>query len=100
MNYGRIRTFIETEFEVSGQRAQGIIKNMSQSGIFVGTGSPPEQGENVQLSFKTPAGGDVSISGMVWWTTDDDDGKAHRTPGFGLRLLDESDEFRNLLENM
>jgi uncharacterized protein (TIGR02266 family) len=94
MHYGRIRTSIETEFEVSGHRAKGRIKNVSESGVFVGTASIPEQGENVDLNFKAPGGEEVRLSGLVWWTTDDCGGTRHRAPGFGLRLLDDNEEFR------
>jgi uncharacterized protein (TIGR02266 family) len=99
MQDGRIRTCIETEFEVRGRRAQGKIKNVSEGGLYVSTASVPEAGESVDLTFRVPGGEEVSLSGMVWWTTNADDGKRHRNPGFGLRLLDESEDFRNLLES-
>jgi uncharacterized protein (TIGR02266 family) len=98
MESGRIRTSIETEFEIDGQRAQGRIKNMSEGGLFVGTASIPEAGENIDLNFRGPGGGVVSLSGLVWWTTND--GGRHRAPGFGLRLLDDSEELQGLLANL
>jgi Tfp pilus assembly protein PilZ len=73
---------------------------MSEGGLFVGTASVPEEGENVDLSFRAPGGDEVSLSGLVWWTTNDGNGKGHRTPGFGLRLLDDSDDFRSLLARL
>ena len=100
MQDGRIRTCIETEFEVSGRRAQGTIKNVSEGGLFVSTASVPEAGESVDLTFRAPRGGEVSLSGLVWWTTNGEDGKRHGNPGFGLRLLDESDDFRGLLASL
>ena len=100
MEYGRIRTCIETEFEVRGRRAQGKIKNMSEGGLFVGTASVPEEGESVDLTFRAPGGKEVSLSGLVWWTTNGGDGKGYGTPGFGLRLLDDSDDFRSLLARL
>jgi len=100
MEYRRIRTCIETEFEVRGHRAQGKIKNMSEGGLFVGTASIPEEGESVDLTFRAPGGREVRLSGLVWWTTKGGDGKGHRTPGFGLRLLDDSDDFRSLLARL
>jgi hypothetical protein len=100
MHYGRIRTCIETEFEVSGHRANGKIKNVSESGAFVGTVSIPEQGENVDLNFKAPGGEEVRLSGLVWWTTDDCGGTRHRAPGFGLRLLDDKEEFHRFLASL
>jgi hypothetical protein len=100
MEYGRIRTCIEAEFEVSGHRAKGRIQNVSESGAFVGTASIPEQGENVELNFRGPRGREVRLSGLVWWTTDDGGGKRHRAPGFGMRLLDDNEEFRQFYANL
>jgi uncharacterized protein (TIGR02266 family) len=99
MEPGRIRTFIETEFEVRGQRAQGTIKNMSEGGLFVSTTSVPEEGESVNLTFRAPGGKEVTLSGLVWWTANRGDDKRHGTPGFGLRLLNENDDLRRLLES-
>ena len=96
MKYARIRTCIETEFEVGGRRAQGRIKNMSQSG----TTSMPEEGENVDLSFRERRGNEIKLSGLVWWTTNDVSANERRTPGFGLRLLEEIDDVRGLLAKL
>lgn len=96
----RIRTCIETEFEVCGRRSRGKIKNVSEGGLFVGTAAIPEEGENVELTFRAPGGGEVSVSGLVWWTRDGRGGAGSRTPGFGLRLLDESEDFRRLVESL
>ena len=100
MHYERIRTCIETEFEVAGHRAMGKIKNISESGAFVGTASIPEQGEDVDLNFKGPDGEEVRLSGLVWWTTDDCGGTRKRAPGFGLRLLDDNEEFRRFFASL
>lgn len=100
MHDGRIRTCIETEFEVTGHRAKGRIKNVSEGGIFVGTASIPEQGEDVDLNFKAPDGEEVRLSGLVWWTTDDCSGARNRAPGFGMRLLDENENFRRFLASL
>ena len=94
MHDRRIRTSIETEFEVGGHREKGRIKNVSENGVFVATATIPEQGENVDLNFKTPGGEEVRLSGLVWWTTDDCGGTRRGAPGFGLRLLDDNEEFR------
>jgi Tfp pilus assembly protein PilZ len=100
MEHGRIRTCIETEFAVRGRRAQGQIKNVSEGGLFISTASVPEEGESVDLTFRASGGGEVSLSGLVWWTTNGRNGKRHRTSGFGLRLLDESDDFCSLLASL
>lgn len=100
MHQARIRTFIETEFEASGRRAKGRITNVSESGAFVGTASIPEQGESVDLNFKEPGGEEIRFSGLVWWTTDDSDGTRHRIPGFGLRLVDDNEDFRRFFAGL
>lgn len=100
MNCGRIRTCIETEFEVGGCRAKGRIKNVSESGVFVGTASIPEQGEDVDLNFRSPDGEEVRFSGLVWWTTADCGGTPNRAPGFGLRLLDDNEDFRRFFAGL
>ena len=98
MDYDRITTCIETEFEAGGLRGKGKIRNMSEGGLFVDTACVPEEGESVDLSFTAPGGQEVNLSGFVWWTTNDVDGRRHRAPGFGfLRLLDDSDDLRSLL---
>jgi uncharacterized protein (TIGR02266 family) len=99
MDYGRVRTSIDTEFEAGGLRGKGRIQNMSEGGLFVGTDLLPEEGENVDLSFRAPGGAELNLSGLVWWTTNHA-GTRHRTRGFGLRLLDDSDAFRSLLESL
>ncbi len=100
MHYGRIRTCIETEFEVTGCRAKGKIKNVSEGGVFVGTGAIPEQGEDVDLNFRAPDGEEVRLSGLVWRTTDDCGGARNRAPGFGMRLLDDNEEFRRFFASL
>ena len=100
METQRIRTCIDTEFEVRGHRAQGKIKNMSEGGLFVATAAIPEERESVDLTFRAPGGKEVRLSGLVWWTTNGGDGKGHRTPGFGLRLLEDRDGFRGFLATL
>lgn len=96
----RIRTCIETDFEVAGRPAQGKIKNMSESGLFVGTTSMPEEGDNVDVCFRARGGDEIKLSGLVWWTTSDVDASERRAPGFGLRLLEEIDDLRGLLAKL
>ena len=100
MRSARIRTCIDTDFEVGGRRAQGKIKNMSESGLFIGTTSMPEEGENIDLSFKERGGSEIKLSGLVWWTTNDVAASERRIPGFGLRLLEEIDDLRVLLAKL
>ena len=95
MLHRRIPTSIPTEFEVGGRRSRGKIKNMNEGGVFVRTDAVPDQGEHVDVVFRTPNGSTLSLSGMVWWTTDE--GVHPHAPGFGLRLLDDNEDFRRLI---
>ena len=95
----RIRTSIQTEFRAGTVRGQGKIRNVSDGGMFVGTASLPEEGEMVDLAFRTPKGHPVQVSGFVWWTTRGD--PMGRRPGFGLRVLDDDGvDMRRLLESL
>lgn len=100
MRNGRIRTAIETEFEVGGTRAKGRIMNVSEGGVFIGSGTIPGQGENAALRFRAPGGGEMELSGLVWWTTEDGSVTRHRAPGFGVRLLDADEEWSELCESL
>ena len=97
MHCERIRTCIETEFEIRGRRASGRIKNVSESGAFIDTQSVPDEGENVDLIFKAPGGKEVRLSGLVWWTTG---GNPHRAPGFGMRLLYDNEDYQRFLASL
>jgi len=94
----RIRTAIKTNFAAGRLRGEGKIKNVAEGGLFVGTSQLPDEGESVVVSFRAP-GGTVDVEGLVWWTTNDEPGR-HRTPGFGLRLLEESADFSRFFDSL
>ena len=95
----RVRTAIKTEFRSGPLRGVGTIKNVSPEGLFVSTGSIPEQGEAVQLVFPVP-GGRLALSGMVWWTTAGNHTMGPARRGFGLRLLEAPERFQRLVESL
>ena len=89
MSNRRLKASISAEFKVGDHRAKGLIKNISENGLFMGTLAVPEVGETVEVSFRAPGAGRVRVSGLVWWTTEDLDTTAYRRPqGFGLRILE------------
>jgi Tfp pilus assembly protein PilZ len=96
----RIRTAIRTEFEVGGRSGKGKITNVAEGGLFVGTASIPEQGETVELRFSTPSGRRLAVSGLVWWTTAQTHPDRYKLPGFGLRLLEESDDYDRFVRSL
>jgi hypothetical protein len=96
----RVRTAIRTEFEAGGRSGKGKITNVAEGGLFVGTASIPDQGETVELHFSTPTGRRVDLSGLVWWTTAQTNPELHKLPGFGLCLLDESDDYSRFVRSL
>jgi Tfp pilus assembly protein PilZ len=99
MTNRRIRTAIQTEFEAGALHGRGTIRNVAEGGLFVGTPQIPHQGELVSLSFRDGKGRGLGVSGLVWWTTTDEPG-AHRSPGFGIRLLEDTDDYRSFFESL
>ena len=99
MTNHRIRTAIQTEFEAGALRGRGTIRNVAEGGLFVGTPQVPHQGDVVSLSFRDPKGRGLDVSGLVWWTTADEPG-SHRAPGFGIRLLEESEDYQRFFDSL
>jgi hypothetical protein len=99
MTNRRIRTAIQTEFEAGELHGRGTIRNVAEGGLFVGTPQIPHQGDLVSLSFRDGKGRGLGVSGLVWWTTIDEPG-AHSAPGFGIRLLEDTDDYRNFFESL
>ena len=95
----RIRTAIQTVFEAGPVHGRGKIRNVGEGGVFVGTAQVPSQGEMVVLSFRDQKGRKLDVSGLVWWTTSDAPGP-HRVPGFGMRLLDQSDDYSRFVASL
>jgi Tfp pilus assembly protein PilZ len=93
----RIRTVIQTDFVAGELKARGKIRNLCAGGLFVRTPVVPEQGESVSLRFRAPTGARVDVAGLVWWTTVERGLKdCHR--GFGVRVLDASDDYQALIK--
>jgi hypothetical protein len=99
MTKRRIRTAIQTEFEAGELHGRGTIRNVAEGGLFVGTAQLPRQGNLVSLSFRDYKGRGHDISGLVWWTTEDEPGQ-HKSPGFGIRLLDDSEDYQRFLASL
>ncbi len=95
----RIRAAIPAEFEAGALQGRGKIRNMAEGGLFVGTTQMPHQGELVSLSFRDHQGRELDLSGLVWWTTAEAPG-SHRAPGFGIRLIEESEDYEHFLASL
>jgi Tfp pilus assembly protein PilZ len=96
----RIKTSIQAVFEAGGVKAKGEVRNIAESGLFVGTGSIPEEGEEVLVAMRAPGGATIEVRGLVWWTTASAESGHHRKPGFGLRLLETGLDYAGLLESI
>jgi Tfp pilus assembly protein PilZ len=99
MTHRRIRTAFNAEFEIGRMRGRGKICNVAEGGLFVGTAQVPDQGELVSLSFRDHKGRPQNVHGLVWWTTDNTPG-SHRTPGFGIRLLEDSESYSHFIASL
>jgi Tfp pilus assembly protein PilZ len=97
MEHDRIRTVIKTDFVAGELKARGKIRNLCAGGLFVRTSAIPEQGDSVRLRFRAPTGARVDVAGLVWWTTVER-GLNDRQAGFGVRVLDASDDYQALIE--
>ena len=67
--------------------------------MFVGTAQVPHEGEQVSLSFRDHGGKPLDVHGLVWWTTNETPGN-HRASGFGMRLIEDSEDYSRFLENL
>ncbi|HMG34834.1 MAG TPA: PilZ domain-containing protein [Blastocatellia bacterium] len=79
---------IEVRYEGAGVRAQTRISDISVTGVFVETLSPPPVGAVVKMSFSLPDGRTVEAEGVV----------KHIQPGIGMgiefsSLKSEDEEF-------
>ena len=99
MTHRRIRTAVPAEFEAGALRGRGKICNVAEGGLFVGTTQVPDQGEEVSLSFRDHRGRALDVHGLVWWTTRNEPGP-HRAPGFGMRLLEDSEAYSHFIESL
>ncbi|UCE86367.1 MAG: PilZ domain-containing protein [Deltaproteobacteria bacterium] len=96
----RIRTAIGARFATQRFKGQGRIKNLGEHGLFVRTSQLPEAGETVHVSFTFPSGEKVWVVGVVWWTTASLDAATEMPSGFGLRLLDDDDTYRQVVARL
>lgn len=97
MTHDRIRTKIPAQFKAGALSGRGDVRNVSDGGLFVGTLEIPEEGSEVELTIRAPGKAEVVVHGLVWWTAPA--GRARRC-GFGLRLLDEQEEFQRLVDSV
>ena len=100
MNSSRVRTSIPVEFQAGGHRGTGQIGNIGAGGLFIGTGTIPDQGEPVSVRFSLPGESPIAVTGLVWWTTKDLARRSSGPEGFGLRLLDASEAYDRAVERL
>lgn len=94
-NERRRRVRIGLHADVSGASETnffaGLTENLSESGVFVATLSPPVEGEIVHLKLTVNGDGtrSVVVRGVVRWHRTDEDGLP---TGCGIQFLDLSPE--------
>lgn len=91
---------IPVEFHAASRQGKGHIKNLSEGGLFVGSGSIPQPGDTVRLAFRTLDGRKVGVSGLIWWTTRQVRRDRSMAPGFGVRLLHTDDAYERLISSL
>lgn len=93
MTTNRVTTSIPVEFQAGGNRATGKITNLGSGGLFVGSGTIPDQGEPVSLRFSLPGEAPIAMTALVWWNTNDQGSRIGQSQGFGLRFLEENEAY-------
>jgi Tfp pilus assembly protein PilZ len=99
MTEPRMRTLIPAEFRATSLSGKGKVRNVSDGGLFVGTSAIPNEGDSVELKLSAPGKPPIEVTGLVWWTTSDLEAPDARS-GFGLRLLEQSEQYLRLLESL
>ena len=97
MTQDRFRTKIPAQFKAGHVSGKGDVRNVSDGGLFVGTLAIPEEGSEVELTMCEPGKTEIVVHGLVWWTARV--GQSKRC-GFGLRLLDEQEDFQRLVDSV
>ena len=95
----RQATLIPAEFHAGAIRGKGKVRNISAGGLFVGTRAIPEPGTHARVRLVEPGKVPVEVIGLVWWTASPDS-PLDRNCGFGMRVLDDADDYRRLLESI
>jgi len=96
----RILTSIPVDFEGLEISGSGVIQNLGLGGLFVGSRTIPTEGEPVSLHFELPGDVEISLTGMVWWTTDSGPRERSANPGFGLRLVDGHEDYEEAVSRL
>ncbi len=97
MTTDRVRTKIPVDFKAGAFKGTGEVRNVSEGGLFVGTLAIPEEGTELELNLREPGKAEIEVRGLVWWTAPA--GQARRS-GFGLRILDDHEAYRTLVQSV
>lgn len=85
---------ISAQFESDSTQGEGYLKNVSKSGLFVRSDQLPMRGETLRVRIERTFGDWVEVEGEVRWTTQDLDVDRPVRPGFGLRILKPTRDFK------
>ncbi len=95
----RRRAEMTVEFTQDSFQGRGVTGDISPRGMFVRTPQIPGTGPALRLTVHLPDGRELILRGRVVRTAADVSSPA-ASPGFGLRLVDESPEFDELLSRL
>src|SRR5438105_3914206 len=87
----------EVMVAVRGDRGHftGWGTNLSASGVFVNTSSPPPAGDEVQVLLQLPGVPECKLRGRVAWSRG-----AGEEPGMGVQFLQLDEETRQVIAQM
>ena len=82
-----------------GDYANGHVKNLSKTGMFVRSNMMPAPGTDVRIRFETITGEKIEVEGIVRWNTSGlptEEG----ADGFGVQLAKPSKDYLNFFAQM
>lgn len=87
---------ITVRYVAEGAEAVGLLLDVSRAGVYVEAAELPREGAVVAMQFESPDGTLVDLRGEVRWS-EDREGRASATRGFGVRLREPPRAYREFV---
>jgi uncharacterized protein (TIGR02266 family) len=94
----RVVSRIPVQFQSNTLHGTGHIKNLHQEGLLIRSHLLPRPGDTVEVTFSTPDGRKIELTGLVRWTTKQL--KEEVPPGFGVQLDRVDEEYLRFFERI